>query len=285
MHIYIMTDLEGVCGVMNSEDWCTTTSRYYEQGRELLTREVNAAVEGFLEAGATEITVADGHGEGAVNGMLLHPKASLMRGWPGKAYPFGLNWGRFDFLAHVGQHAKSGSVYAHLAHTGNFGCRDISINGVSVGEFGETSLCATELGIRSIFATGDEAFAKEAQALVPGIETVVVKRGSNPDPGHELPADAYARHNTAAVHLQPEEARRRIRAGATRALTRARAERFGLIDIHPPYEFVWVLRNTAAHPPRVARARHPASVIELLNGPKEFKPICAADPMNLIQRP
>ena len=39
---------------------------------------------------------------------------------------------------------------------------------------------AAQLGIRTIFASGDLALTKEAQALVPGIETVAVKRGTTP---------------------------------------------------------------------------------------------------------
>ena len=51
MKVYIMTDLEGVAGVMNSTDWIYPESRYYERGKELLTKEVNAAIDGFFAAG------------------------------------------------------------------------------------------------------------------------------------------------------------------------------------------------------------------------------------------
>jgi len=81
MRIYIMTDLEGVCGVTDFDNWCGPEGRYYEAARELLTGEVNAAVEGFLAAGAREILVADGHGCGAIDLRRLHPAASLARNW------------------------------------------------------------------------------------------------------------------------------------------------------------------------------------------------------------
>ena len=83
MRVYVMTDMEGVCGVQDSENWCEPSGRYYEQGRELLTREVNAAVEGFLEAGATDVLVADGHGYGGILPSLLHGAAALARPRPG----------------------------------------------------------------------------------------------------------------------------------------------------------------------------------------------------------
>lgn len=82
MKIYIMTDMEGVAGVIDRENYVMFESRYYELGKELLTKEVNAAIEGFFEAGAREILVADGHGSGAINQLLLDPRVDLIRGFP-----------------------------------------------------------------------------------------------------------------------------------------------------------------------------------------------------------
>ena len=118
MKLYLMTDLEGVAGVMNFEDWCTPGTRYYELAKEFLTLEVNAAVEGFFEGGATEITVADGHGPGAISPKLLDRRVELMRGWP-TGWPALLD-DSCDAVAWVGQHAKAGTEYAHLAHTQSF---------------------------------------------------------------------------------------------------------------------------------------------------------------------
>jgi D-amino peptidase len=280
MRIYLMTDMEGVCGIVNFEDWCVPASRYYEKGKALLTQEVNAAIDGFLAAGATAVTVADGHGCGAVDSTLLHPRAELMRGWP-ESWPFFLDAAQYDAVAWVGQHAKAGTCLAHLAHTQSFGYRDESVNGVSIGEFGQFALCAGELGVRAIFGSGDQAFADEAQALIPGIGTVAVKRGTQSDPGHCLPEAAYSRHNVHAVHLSPEEARKRIRAGAEAALRRAAQESFGLLKLPAPYSRVTVLRGTEAQPPRVARNTHPTSIIQLFRQPFSFQPIQRCDPLAL----
>ena len=60
-----MTDLEGVAGVLNFENWCSDGGgRHYEKAQRLLTEEVNAAADGFFEGGAEEILVVDGHGYG-----------------------------------------------------------------------------------------------------------------------------------------------------------------------------------------------------------------------------
>ena len=158
----------------------------------------------------------------------------------------------------------------------------MTINGVSMGEFGELVLCASELGVPSILAVGCEAFCREARDLVPGIETVSVKRGLQCDPGHHLPPTAYRRHNTAAVHLSPEAARARIRAGARRAIERMRMETFGIVPTKPPYEMVAVFRSDDTMPPRVCRKRHATGVAELLNRPWEYETLRHYDPLRLL---
>ncbi len=70
MKIFLMTDLEGVAGVKNAVDWIYPTSPFYAVACRLLTGEVNAAVSGFFDAGASEVLVADGHGAGAIPSAL-----------------------------------------------------------------------------------------------------------------------------------------------------------------------------------------------------------------------
>lgn len=281
MRVYIMTDLEGVAGVLDSENWCLKESRYFDQAKELLTREVNAAVEGFVSAGATEVLVADGHGWGGIVPSLLHPRAQLSAHWPaGKAYPFSLDDGRFDAAAWIGQHPKAGTPRGHLCHTGSMDVRDVRINGISVGEFAEVALCAGEIGIPVIFAAGCEAFTREAAEFVPGIETVAVKHGTQDDPGHALSARAYRAHNASAIHLAPEEARRRIEAGARKALKRMKAKPFGRVPMpKPPYEAVIVMRADETQPARVLRKQHPSSMAALLNMPWTPAETLPVDPL------
>jgi len=271
MKIYVMTDLEGVAGVMNFPDWCNSKGRYYERAKELLTREVNAAVDGLFAGGATEIIVADGHGPGAMDGLVLDPRVELLRGWPG-GWPLLLDTS-FDAVVWVGQHAKAGTPFAHLAHTQSCAYVDLSINGVSIGEFGQFALCASELGVRAIFGSGDRAFCAEAQALVPGIETVEVKHGTAPGRGDDLPTKAYVARNSNVITLHPERARAAIREGAERAARRAAEEDFGIIPLSPPFTRTAVFRPDEDRPLRRSIETHQSSVIAALNLPFDAKPI------------
>ena len=143
MHIYLMTDLEGVAGVSEFKNYCTPGDLYYNLAKRLLTQEVNAAVDGFFEGGADAITVLDGHGPGAIDIEILDERCRYERGVHRPVYPWGLDEG-YDAFVIIGQHAKSGTPYSHITHTGSFACYDISVNGYSIGEFGELALCAME---------------------------------------------------------------------------------------------------------------------------------------------
>ena len=223
MRIYLMTDLEGVAGVQNFELWTRPGCLFYLLARQLLTQEVNAAIEGFFAGGADSILVADGHGPGAVDVADLDPRVEYMRGWPA-SWPLGLEEGGYDFVAVVGQHAKSRTPLSNMTHTQGSGYLELSINGTAIGEFGQLAMCASQLGVRTIFASGEKALAEEAQALVPGIETVWVKRGTRPGRGDECTEEEYRQRNGSAVHLHPQRARELIREGAERAIRRAVGE-------------------------------------------------------------
>lgn len=272
MKIYIMTDMEGVAGVVNYEDWCDSTGRYYEEGKKLLTMEVNAAIEGFMEAGATEILVSDCHGRGGINNVLLDNRVLYRRYNPPASFPvpgvFPLSLDEtFDAIAWVGQHAKAGTEYAHIAHTQDWKFIDYRVNGISIGEFGEMALVAASLGVTAIFGSGDEAFAKEAEVLVKGIETVSVKKGIIPGSGDLYNVEGYSKINNGAIHVHPDVARQRIRAGAKKALQRFAEDRtqFVMPALAPPFRLDVQCRSNGVRPAYSETFAHPDSIIALLN--------------------
>ena len=234
MRIYLMTDLEGVAGVQNSLDWTRPGQYWYDLARQLLTQEVNAALDGFFAAGADEVLVADGHGPSAVDVQDLDPRAEYMRGWP-ELWPLGLEEGGYDYLAFVGQHAKSRTPFSNMTHTQSYRTLELSVNGTAVGEFGQIAMCASQLGVRTIFAAGEKALAEEAEALVPGMETVWVKRGTRSGRGDECSEDQYRARNVSAIHFHPERAQALIRAGAVTAVRRAEGDdSFGITPSRRP---------------------------------------------------
>ena len=262
MKIYIFVDLEGVCGVRDFVEW-----EKHDTARELATMEVNAAIEGFLAAGASDILVYEAHGPGVIDILKLDTRAELLRG-RAEGIPPGMDES-FEALAFVGMHAKS-----HLTHTTSSHVLELSVNGLAIGEFGKYALCASELGVRTILAAGEKALAEEALTLFPGIETAVVKRGTVTGRGDECTFEQYRRHPLGAIHLHPEKARQRIRAAARRAVERARMEDFGLARLTPPFRRVIVFRGTDADPQRTySIEQHDSGLIELMRMPFDKKPV------------
>ncbi len=266
--VYLCTDMEGVAGVIDSKNWCLEDGRNYEEGRRLLMGEINAAVQGFIDAGASEVNVLSGHGYQALIPELLHEDAILQRTcYPG-TWPFRADRG-YEVIAFVGQHAKAGTPYGHLTHTGSMDVIDLRVNGLSIGEYGRLVLCGKEKGIPTIFASGDEAFCKEAQDLTPGVVTVAVKFGLDPDNGYpRITREQYRLKKVNACHLSPKKARRLIQEKAKEALLKYKKDpnSFQWADhIKAPYKLEMELRPDVENgePVKVTK-EHPSSFIELL---------------------
>lgn len=270
MKIAIMTDMEGVAGVLNFKDWVEPTGRYYEQGKLLTTEEVNAAVRGFFDAGADEVVVIDGHGYGGLIPHCLDDRALYSRGWA-KPYQFGLH-DHFDAIAWVGQHAKSGTIKSHLTHTQSPCVLEQRLNGVVVGEFGLYAYIAGFYGASAIFAAGERALAAEAKALVPHIYTVEVKYGVTQDDGTDCDAKSYEEHNLGAIHLHPNVARKRIYEGAKKALEQfvQNRESYPPTIVNAPYVFETWYRRDGERAPYKTVCRHDTDIVECVASPAEI---------------
>ena len=82
MKVLMMTDLEGVAGVVSFTSQTYHDGKYYDEARHLLTGEINAAVDAMVAVGVEDILVSDGHGPGAVFFPTLHDPAKLLHGRP-----------------------------------------------------------------------------------------------------------------------------------------------------------------------------------------------------------
>ncbi len=266
MKILIMCDMEGTAGILNHDDWVMRSGMFYERGLRLATEEVNAAVDGFFAGGATEVLVVDGHGAGGINTEILDERAHIYRCGREARHPWMLD-DTFAGLAFVGQHAKAGTPNSHITHTQWFDHIDMTVNGVSIGEYGQQALCAMEMGVPTIFAAGEQALCVEAEALTPGVITVAVKRGVAPDGLDDLDADAYRAAKLGAIHLAPLRARTLIRDGAKKAVEKLKKvpQAFRYPHLQPPFTRIVRLRKIGDRPAYTARDSHPDSIIALMN--------------------
>src|SRR6476661_8360200 len=101
--IFLITDAEGVAGVCRQDQ---TDPKDLEL-RQLLTGEINAAVEGFYAGGADEVIVWDGHdGSQTLSALTIHPRARLIMGGLGLTM---LMERGYAGVAFIGQHARANS--------------------------------------------------------------------------------------------------------------------------------------------------------------------------------
>lgn len=200
--VYIETDMEGVDGIYDFDLQCIPfKSPRWNESIKLLTDEINAAVDGLLEGGATDVYIGDNHTGGGILSILdTHPKAKLIVGYHSKPSTLGLD-SSFSAMIFIGRHPMSGAENGILAHTNSIDWRIVTVNDVPVGEFGMLALVGASFGIPSIMVSGDTAACKEADKLIPGIECAAVKSGFNATSGIMLP-------HAAALALIHEKARR-----------------------------------------------------------------------------
>jgi D-amino peptidase len=185
--VFMITDMEGVSGIYDSELQCQPfQSPRWEESHKLLTGEVNAAVEGLLAGGATDVVVWDGHDSGRSLSVLdIHPKAILFTGRP-LPFTLGLDTS-YGAVVFIGQHAMAGTSLAILSHSyDSRGIQNMWVNNKPTGEIGGRTLLAGALNIPVIMLSGDTAACNELHDMVPQAECAEVKRAASRTAGFML---------------------------------------------------------------------------------------------------
>ena len=183
MRVLIWVDMEGIAGI---ETWEQVGGGkpQYEEGRRLMTAEVNAAVRGAKQAGADDIVVIDCHGAGGSYSFKSLIPERLERG---ASYVLGHPWCRYvapleqgcDAALLVGAHAMAGTPDGVMCHTvSSEAWYNARINEQLVGESGiEAAICGV-WDTPIVFVAGDEATCREVTELLgPKVVTAPVKTG------------------------------------------------------------------------------------------------------------
>jgi D-amino peptidase len=221
MKIFISADIEGVSGVSTNQQLKTPSE--YQRFRKLMTQDVNVAIEGAFKGGATEVVVADGHGNMS-NIFIedLDSRATLVQGSNRVMCQLeGLDES-FEAIMFVGHHGReNGSERTIISHTLAGICvNEMKINGKIVGETEMNAMVAGDFNVPAIFISGDDAYVKEVKETLPDIEAAVVKRG----------IDRFA-----AELIHPEKAQQIIREKAEAAVKRI--NEFSPLKVDGPITF------------------------------------------------
>lgn len=207
--------MEGATGVCHREHLLPGGDDY-QRARRWLTDDVNAAVDGAFQTGATDVLVADGHG--TMRNILiddLDPRARLLTGpaQPGNrplAQLGALDHGAFDAAFLVGHHARAGTPGGLLAHTWiGMVVSEIRLNGRPASEAMLNMAVLGHYGIPVVMACGADDFcAQMREDFGDAVVLAEVKQALGP---------------TAIVTLPVAEGRRRITEAAKAGLARGGA--------------------------------------------------------------
>jgi D-amino peptidase len=176
MKVFISSDLEGTAGVV---DWDQVIAggHFYDYYAGLLTREINAAIEGAMAAGATEFLVNDSHSK--MQNIRPDQLAGRARYLSGRYKPLYMMQGldaSFDavfFISYHGSMSSHGSTLSHTYFPTAFA--EVKINGQVAGESGINALVAQAYGVPIVLITGDGTTAEEIRPFAPSVRAAVVK--------------------------------------------------------------------------------------------------------------
>jgi D-amino peptidase len=224
MRVYLSVDMEGIAGINHPGPTDPKDSRY-PTSVALMVGETNAAIEGALAAGATDILVNDSHWN--MYNLLpedLHEGARVLQGqkaWSmvAGAQPLPDGGPAFDVALFVGYHARAGHGRGTIAHTYSGRPVETRLDDRPTGEYGLNALVLGAWSIPVGLVTGDDALAEEVADWLPWAERVVVKV-------------ADGTHSATSPH--PRVARDRVRAGAEAAVRRAAAGELQTLEVTRP---------------------------------------------------
>lgn len=228
MKILIAADMEGVSGVVH---WDQVDSRNAEfpRFRKLMTGDVNAAVRGAFDAGAVEVVVSDGHGDG--RNLLIEELDHRARLNSGSPSPFSMIQGVEQGVSaamFVGYHARAGSQNAILDHTWSSSTvAGFRLNGRLVGETGWNAAVCGYFDVPLILISGDQTVCAEATELLGDVETAVVKQATGRMAAECLPPQASQR----LIYEAAVRAVRRLRDGQAPAPLRLEPPVTGTLDL------------------------------------------------------
>ena len=203
MKVLISADMEGATGVTWPADVEPGTEQW-QRCRRMFTSDVNAAIAGFFEAGATEVVVNEAHS--TMRNLLLEEldgRATMLTGrHKDLSMVEGIQHPDVEAVAFVGYHAGAGAegVLAHTYLPNSI--TGVWVNGTAASEGALNTLVAAEYGVPVVLVTGDDRACEDAARYAPEARTAVVK-------------ECVSRY--AAVCRPPSVTAATIQAGAARA--------------------------------------------------------------------
>lgn len=244
MKVYISADGEGITSLVSSSEMFPGEPEY-AFGREMMTGDVNASVEGAFDGGATSVVVNDSHW--TMRNILpqaLDPRAELIRGF-NKHLCMVEQVSQADCAFFIGYHARVGDTDG-VANETILGkeLHSVRMNSRPVGEAEINAAVAGHFGVPVVMASGDDRFETELRQTLPDVEFAITK---------------YAIDKWTARCLAPGVTHAAIKKASAAAVSKARSAKPYVVKGPVTFEVEFVstaVANVASIVPGVTRP-HP----------------------------
>lgn len=177
LKVHISVDMEGIAGAVTG-DQLGPSGFEYARFREIMTKEALAAVAAAREAGATEILVADSHGNG--ENLLIEqfpPDVRIVRSWPRELEMMAGIDSSFDAAIFIGYHASTSNSTGVRAHSfSSATLTRVTVNGVEMSEGSWNAAIAGHFNVPVVMVSGDDAAVAEIRRVVGDVEGVEAKQ-------------------------------------------------------------------------------------------------------------
>jgi D-amino peptidase len=206
VRIMISADMEGATGVTYTQDVIPGTEQW-QRMRRLFTSDVNAAITGLHDGGATEVLVNEAHS--SQRNILLEDLDHRATMLTGRHKPLSMMQGidtGVDGVVFLGYHTGAGAdgVLAHTYLENSI--TGVWLDGVHASEGRLNAAMATEHGVPVLLVTGDDKTCHDAGDYAPTARVATVKQ-------------CVSRY--AAICLPPARSTEIIRDEATKAMPNA----------------------------------------------------------------
>lgn len=194
--VLLIADMEGTSWIDDYRECWPVFTEYWETGRPKLMADINAAVQGLIDGGATEVGLINGHGFGypniivdeLVDGCTLLEEDTVNSVLQSRSY---------DAALQIGRHARCGTRHGFMSHTQTPDFR-VSIDNKLITE---SHINAWRAGVPLLGVIGDAALEPELDGALKGTPFMAVKH-------------ADSRVDVSPVHDSPEASAAAIRAFA-----------------------------------------------------------------------
>ncbi|MDQ3225611.1 MAG: M55 family metallopeptidase [Chloroflexota bacterium] len=230
MRVLISADAEGVTGITNTNELLFGRP-HYEFMRQMMTDDVNAAIDGAFAGGAAAVVVNDAHWTMTnVQIERLDPRAELIKGFH-KHLCMVEGVQEADAVFFLGYHARTGDSDG-VGNETILGREivEIRMNGAPVGESEINAAVCGQFGAPVVFASGDDLYENELRQTLPDVEFGLTK---------------YALDRWTARCLPPGRSHANIRVAAQRAVERAVDGEFSPYTLSGPIALSVTFSSTA----------------------------------------